>query len=77
MEAIDDPYVRQRAIDGNRLWTLPHATFDPNARVVLKASWLVLRESYPEVSTMNQLLYVLYTLPPKFINFRLLELSKI
>ena len=48
-----------------------------NARVLLKGPWLVLGESCPKISTINQLKYLLYTLPPILIILGLLKATQI
>ena len=57
--------------------TVLGSPFTPNASVLLKRPWFVLRESLPYFKTINKLKHMLYTLPPIFIVCRLLKASQI
>ena len=63
-------------MDGIDAMSINACLVTPNTRVLLKGPWLVLGESYSNVSTMNQLKNMLDTLLPIFIIFRLLKASQ-
>ena len=50
---IDALLILTRAVDGSRGFTLPRQSYLLLVRVLLKDPWLVLEESYPDVSTTN------------------------
>ena len=57
--------------------TMPRQCWILHARVLIKVAWLILRNSYLDVLTKNHIKQMLYTLPPNFINLRLLKTSRI
>ena len=77
-DCINAPSIHTHSVDSLRGCTLSRQCFWPqNERVLLKGLWLVLGESYPDVSTMNQIKHMSDTIPLIFIIFWLLKAKKI